>query len=263
MSFGESTEDTSSKALPAGLTLEKPGSNIASLSMTASLRAIMATVIRQWQSPQAFRPLAKYGIYPVRQMLFHGPPGNGKTSACQWIAQRLSVPLYRVRCETLVGSYLGQTAKQVAAVMEWLKTSPPSIVLFDEVESLFPSRSDGGGTCAREMSSAMTVFWQYLDRWSGQHLFVLATNMRNKLDPALLSRLEMQLEFGPPTTDQAREVIAYWSEVLHAYGAPEWSAELIAALDDGHEVESFRELWQAIQKRVTAHVTKSLDGGAA
>lgn len=248
--------------LPSGLNHEKPGNNVASLVMTDAMKSLVATVIQQWKAPKIFRPLAKYGIYPVRQLFFYGPPGNGKTSACQWISQRLEVPLYRVRCEQLVAAYLGKTASNVGEIMEWLTGAPPAVILFDEIESLFPARGDGGGACAREMSAAMTVYWQYLDRWTGHHLFVAATNLPSKLDPALMSRFELHLEFGPPTEPQCREVISYWSEVLHDYGGAVWAAQLNDQLDGGHTFTSFRSLWQTIQSHVIADVSKTLGGAS-
>jgi ATP-dependent 26S proteasome regulatory subunit len=246
--------------LPAGLSEEKPGSNLASLAMTPPLRQIIDTVLVQWRSQETFKPLAKYGIFPVRQLLFYGPPGNGKTSACSWIAKQLDVPLFRVRCEQLVEAYLGRTATNVSKVMEHLMKSPSAVVLFDEVETLFPARGKDGSACGREMTSAMTVYWQYMDRWAKNHLFVLATNMHDQLDAALMSRIEMHLEFGPPTTEQSRQVIAYWAETLHNYGGARWSAELYETLEQGESFESFRFLWQQIQRHVNRHVVESIGG---
>lgn len=248
----------SPSTLPVGLSIEKPGSNLASLAMTPALKSIINVVLKQWKAPHVFKPLAKHGIFPVRQLLFYGPPGNGKTSACQWIAQKLDVPLYRIRCEQLVAPYLGNTAKNVGDLMDWLRDQDSAVILFDEIETLFPARSEQSNVFSREMSSAMTVYWQHLDRWTKNHLFVLATNMHKSLDPALLSRIELHLDFGPPTADQARSVIAYWREVLHEYGADEWSKQLNEELDQGSDFKSFRELWQRIQRAVNAHVTATL-----
>ncbi|TWU66470.1 ATP-binding protein [Crateriforma conspicua] len=243
--------------LPSGLTKEQPGNNLASLSMTPPMKVIVDTVLRQWRSPQAFQPLARYEIFPVRQLLFYGPPGNGKTCACQWIAQKLDVPLYRVRCETLIEAFMGRTAANVGAILDWLQDSPPAVLLFDEVESLFPARG-GASSCARETDSAMAVYWQRLDRWRGRHLFVMATNRPGDLDAALKSRIELHLEFGPPTDQQAREVIAYWSEVLHEYGAESWRQILEDRLDEGVGFASFRDLWHTIQGFVVQHVNDGL-----
>ena len=248
------------RKLPAGLSAERPGNSLASLSLTDPLKHVMTHVLRQWERADEFSALAKYGIQPIRQLLFYGPPGNGKTTACQWIASQLSIPLYRVRCEQLVGWYIGMTASNVGAVMEWLAEAEPCVVLFDEIESIFPSRSMMGDVAALEIGSAMTVFWQRLDRWTNRQLFVFATNMHERLDPAMLSRIEMHLEFGPPTADQIHDVICYWRETLHEYGGAAWGGSMLRTLaeytDLGSDLpwSSFRSLWQAISRNVSAWI---------
>ena len=240
---------------PPAVSEEKAWANLASLTVTESLRSLTATVLAQWRRLDLFHNVARYGIMPINRLLFHGPPGNGKTVACQWIANEIKVPLYRVRSEQLVASHLGETTGNVGRVMDWLTKQPACVVLFDEVESLFPARAlQGHGECAREMASAMTIFWQHLDRWNSPQLFVMATNLVERLDPALLSRIELHLEFGPPTEEQARLVINYWAETFHEYEASRWSAELLARLDRGEAFESFRALWQTIQHHVRAAI---------
>lgn len=242
----------SSRDLPAGLSLEKPAKNLAALASTESLDALTATVLAQWKHAETFQRLAKHGIRPIDRMLFFGPPGNGKTMASQWLSQQIGAPLYRVRCETLISHYVGQSAARVSELMQWLEQQPRCLVLLDEVEQILPTRSGLTGTVGREIASTMGVFWQFLDRWEAQTLFILATNMPERLDAALLSRIDLQLEFGPPTAEQAESVICYWQEVLHEFGGETWGAKLIAS---GRRWESFRELFQAIQSEVRLHVT--------
>jgi hypothetical protein len=194
---------------------------------------------------KALEDLARYGIYPIRQILFYGPPGNGKTSAAQWLGKRLDLKVYRVAADALISAYLGKTGKNVTTLMYWLRSVGKAIVLFDEVEQLFPSREVQSDNCSQELQRAMAVFWQALDRWTTPQLFVFATNMPEKLDKALLSRFELALEFGPPTDDQVRVVIAYWAEIFHDHGADQWAPQLAE-----QSFESFRSLWQAISQCV-------------
>lgn len=245
------------RKLPHGVSLEKPSTGLASLTVTDSLATLEQTVVRQWANREAWQPLAQYGITPTRLVLFYGPPGNGKTTACQWLAAKMKIPLYRIRSDQLINAYLGQTGHNIAAIMNWLEGMPPAIVLFDEIESIFPSRTDANNACSRELASSMTILWQFFDRWTGPHLFILATNLRERLDPALVSRVELQLQFDPPTREQVHSVIDYWAEMLHEYGAAEWAEELRAQVNDGIDVQSFRQLWQAIKVRVFKFVTEN------
>ena len=240
----------SRQALPQGLILEKPARNLASLATTQALAEMQQLVLSQWKNPKLFADVAKHGIRPVDRLLFFGPPGNGKTMASQWLAAQIGVPLYRVQSETLVTAFLGGTSTTVGNLMEWLSTQPRCVVLLDEVEMLFPSRESGSDNCSRELTAAGSVFWQYLDRWESPTLFILATNMEDRLDPAMLSRIDIKLEFGPPTPEQSSGVIKYWAETLHEHGGSEWGP----MLDDGRQWESFRAIFHAVQWYVRQHI---------
>lgn len=241
------------KELPEGLTLEKPAKNLAALATTDALRGLTATVLAQWQHSERFAALAKHGIRPIDRMLFYGPPGNGKTMASQWLAGQIRAPLYRVRCEMLISKYLGESSSRIADVMQWLERQPRCVALFDEVDQILPSREGmNSSTAAREIGAAMTVFWQFLDRWEAPTLFILATNLPQRLDAALLSRIDLKLEFGPPTPEQAARVIGYWQETLHEYGGAAWGPQLA----EQPHYESFRALFYEIQAHVRAFVAQ-------
>lgn len=232
-------------AMPKSITKEIIQHGLAGLCRTPELDSISEIVVSQWRNTKVFDALAKHRIFPIRNLLFYGPPGNGKTTACQWIASKIECPLYRVRCESLVDSALGGSANLMRSTMDWIATAGKCVVLFDEVETVFPARETSKGNCGREISSSMTVFWQMLDRWHTPQLFCFATNMPEALDKALLSRFEMQLEFGPPDADQVRSVVLYWSEVFHEYRPEQW-ADVLKEM----KFASYRELWQAIAQRV-------------
>jgi SpoVK/Ycf46/Vps4 family AAA+-type ATPase len=233
--------------LPSFVVLEKPSRTLDGLTATPELELLGESVLRQWSRKDKLRQLERYGIYPIRQILFYGPPGNGKTTSCQWLGKQMEMPVYRVQTDQIVDKYVGQTSQNMAELLCWLRTAGPAIVLLDEVEQLFISR-DVEGVTARECQSAMAIFWQALDRWESPQLFVFATNMPERLDKALLSRIELKLEFGPPTTAQAAKVIDYWCEIFHEHGASDWGP----ALHQQHW-SSFRELWQAISFSVKRH----------
>lgn len=242
--------------LPAGVVLETRPPFVPRMVMTAAVTHVMREVIAQWKIRERFADLAQYGIRPLDRLLFYGPPGNGKTLCCYWLARELGIPLYRVLCNQLRLSCLGQSAQAVAEVMRFLNgLTGPAICLWDEVESIFIDRSVSRGQCDREISAALTVFMQGLDRWQAPTLLVLATNLPEQLDAALVSRLEMQLEFVAPTGEQCQQLIEYWREILCRHGADDWGPELLGQVRDTPP-ESFRALQQAIGWKARNWVAK-------
>ena len=243
------TKERGPDELPGGVTLEKPGTNLDSLTQTESIRTLKSTLMHEWGLRSRFKDVSRYGIKPTTMALFYGPPGNGKTMSAKMLAAHINSPLYRVSCDGLLGSHLGKSERNMKDVMDWLAKAGQCVVLFDECEALFQSRGRGGGECTRAIASTMQVFWQAVDRWETPQMFLLATNIRDEIDPALLSRCEIQIEFAGPTEEDVEMVMAYWCETLHEYGSEVWGPALLERYRKRGPA-SFRELWQAISYAV-------------
>jgi len=232
--------------LPKGLVLDDRPPFVPRMVMTPNVMKVLKNVVFQWKHREAFKDLMNYGIRPLDRLLFHGPPGNGKTLTCYWMAKELGIPMYRVICTQIRDGVLGETSKNVAVVAEYLnRRTEPSICLWDEIESIFVDRANSKGQCDREIGSALTVMLQALDRWRAPTLIVMATNLYEQLDTALISRVEMKLEFEAPTAEQCEKLLQYWTELLCKHGSDEWGPPLLERVKQT-PATSFRELQQVI-----------------
>ncbi len=83
--------------------------------------------------------LRSYNLEPRNRLLLIGPPGNGKTSLAETIAEALMVPLLVVRYEGVVGTYLGETANRLRHLIEHACTRK-CVLFFDEFETLGKER---------------------------------------------------------------------------------------------------------------------------
>ena len=63
--------------------------------------------------------LRSYGLEPRNKVLLIGPPGNGKTSVAEGIAEALMIPLLTVRYENIIGAYLGETASRLSKLFSY------------------------------------------------------------------------------------------------------------------------------------------------
>lgn len=148
--------------------------------------------------------LATAGIPQRRRVLFHGPPGCGKSTAAEALAAELGVPLVVVRLDSVISSYLGQTATNLRRIMEYAN-SARWVVLFDEFDALGRMRDDPSEH--GEIKRVVNAFLQMLDSYRGPSLLVAATNHEGLLDGALWRRFDEVVMFPRPTVHQARAVL--------------------------------------------------------
>ena len=75
------------------------------------------------------------GYEPRHRVLLSGPPGNGKTSFAEAIAEGLGLPFFVVRYDALIGSYLGETNARLRKLFDYVRTTP-SVLFFDEFDAI-------------------------------------------------------------------------------------------------------------------------------
>lgn len=140
--------------------------------------------------------LRSYGIEPRNKILLIGPPGNGKTSLAEAIAEALMVPFLTVRYEGIIGSYLGETASRLSKVFEYAKTRQ-CVLFFDEFETIAKERGDvhETGEIKRVVSSLLTQ----IDSLPSYVVVIAATNHDSLLDKATWRRFQLRLDIPKPS----------------------------------------------------------------
>jgi ATPase family associated with various cellular activities (AAA) len=126
-----------------------------------------------------------------------------------------------------------------------------TVLLFDDVESLFLTRSSGG---AKEWHfSQNSVFFHSLDELDTSHTaVVLTTNRIDLLDEAIIDRL-MTYEFGSPPRDVLVEVARTRAEKQHLDDAA--LGEIVARIRDDPSIRSIREVERLVTNAYVRRVT--------
>jgi len=144
-------------------------------------------------------------ILPRSRLLFHGPPGNGKSATAAALGSMLGCSAYAVSLNELVSSYLGATGGNIGKVFEAL--SAGALVVLDEIDAIGTARSNAEGSgAARELNSTVNVMLTLLDRVRDGVLIGL-TNRREMLDKALLRRFDQEIVFDPPDDVLAERLV--------------------------------------------------------
>lgn len=149
--------------------------------------------------------LRSYGMKPSGKVLFHGPPGCGKTLAAEVIAFELDLPLAIVRLDALVSSFLGETAANLRKVFEFI-AEQPLVVLFDEFDAIGKERSDSGEH--GELRRVVNAVLQMMDAYQGKSLILAATNHEQILDSAIWRRFDETIDFPLPDIEQLQQILS-------------------------------------------------------
>ena len=153
---------------------------------------IFLGLLREFQNAENIR---RRGL-PVRsKLLFCGPPGCGKTLCAEVFASEVELPLYIVKLDRLISSYLGETATNVRKLFEFARTQP-CVLFFDEFDALARARDeDGEHNELRRVVNSLLIF---IDRIQPKGFVVAATNLDQSLDPAIWRRFDEVVWFDRP-----------------------------------------------------------------
>jgi len=143
-------------------------------------------------------------------VLFHGPPGTGKTMAAEALATELAMPLYRIDLSQVVNKYIGETEKNLRRLFDAADSSDV-ILFFDEADALFGKRTEVKDAHDRYANLEISYLLERMERFKG--LAILATNRKKDLDEAFLRRLRFVVEFPLPG---AAERLRIWRSVIPA-----------------------------------------------
>lgn len=147
-------------------------------------------------------------LRPGYRALFHGPPGTGKTMTATLLGKSTGREVYRVDLSTVVSKYIGETAKNLAALFDQARTRD-WILFFDEADALFGKRTSVKDAHDRYANQEVSYLLQRLEDYDG--LVILASNLRTNMDDAFLRRFNAIIRFPFPSEEERR---AIWLRAL-------------------------------------------------
>ena len=176
----------------------------------------------------------RYSVQPTRGIMLHGPSGTGKTLLAKALAKESGVNFISVKGPSLMSRYVGESERAIREVFRTARQAAPSILYFDEIESLIPIRGrEAGGSAFTER-----VIGQFMSEMSGiedlQGVVVLATTNRLDLvDPALLVAGRFDLVLELPLPDVAARESIFRIELRQKPLASDVDVKNLAALTEG------------------------------
>ena len=176
----------------------------------------------------------RMGIDPPKGVLLYGPPGTGKTLIAKAVANETNANFISVRGPQLLSKWVGESEKAIRQTFRKARQVDPTVIFFDELDSLAPSR--GGETGNNVSERVVNQLLTELDglEESGDVMVIGATNRPDMIDPALIrsGRFDRLVLIGQPDEEGREQILKIHTRDSPL--APDVSLREIAERTDGY-----------------------------
>ncbi len=171
---------------------------------------------------------------PPKGILLFGPPGTGKTMLAKAVASESEANFISIKGPELLSKYVGESEKAVRDTFRKAKQAAPTVIFFDEIDSMAPERGSSTDVHVTER-----VVSQILTEIDGVEelrdvVVIAATNRPDIIDPALLrpGRFDRLIYVKPPDKEGRRKIFE-----IHILGKPlaeDVDLNLLADMTEGY-----------------------------
>lgn len=178
--------------------------------------------------------LAAEGIASKHSLMLAGPPGTGKTLLAGHVAAQLGRKLYVVRLDSVISSLLGDTAKNIRSIFDFV-AGKNAVLFLDELDAIAKMRDDRAEM--GELKRVVNTVIQGIDSLDDSAVVIAATNHAQMLDSAIWRRFPYKIIFTPPDNDLRKTLWAYFLKLDPEHSiAPRLLGNLSAGLS-GADIE--------------------------
>jgi SpoVK/Ycf46/Vps4 family AAA+-type ATPase len=168
-------------------------------------QTIEMKIIKPFVNPSLF---SKFRKKTGGGILLYGPPGCGKTFIAKATAGECNAAFYSAHISEILDPYIGVSEKNLHNIFETARANRPSVLFFDEIDTLGYSRSKARSEVMRPLVDSLLTELQSIHTNTEKLLVIGATNMPWDVDPAFKrpGRFD-KLMFVPPPDKIARKII--------------------------------------------------------
>ncbi|MCW3021267.1 MAG: hflB [Conexibacter sp.] len=141
-------------------------------------------------------------------VLLHGPPGTGKTLLAKAVAHESGATFYAQSASSFVEMFAGLGAARIRRLFREARKHEPAIVFIDELDAVGARRGTDNNS---EREQTLNQLLVEMDGFasSGRVVVMAASNLLEKLDPALLrpGRFDRQVFVSPPDVEGRKKIL--------------------------------------------------------
>ncbi|HJJ47340.1 MAG TPA: AAA family ATPase, partial [Methanocorpusculum sp.] len=178
----------------------------------------------------------KFATKSPKGFLMFGPPGTGKTLLAKAVANESECNFISVKGPELMSKWVGESEKGIREIFRKARLASPTIIFFDEIDSLVPKRGSYNGS-SHVIESVVSQFLTELDGLEELKNVIIigATNRPDMIDPALMrpGRLEQHIFVPPPDAEGRKQILEVYLKGVKEMIAEDVNVDRLVATTEG------------------------------
>lgn len=166
---------------------------------------VEAQILRIEKEYLAKERLAHHGLKPRKKILLYGSSGCGKSMTAEKIAWDLGLPFYKVRFDSIISSYLGESASNLSKLFQSINNYP-CVLLLDEFDIIGKKRNVNSNDVG-EIHRIVNILLGLLEEYNGEGILIATTNLEDSLDSALFRRFDDFIELPKPSFEEIKRLL--------------------------------------------------------
>ena len=211
-------------------------------------RNIRESIILPLKNPDIYDSIARetrkvFETNKPRAILFEGPPGVGKTTIARIISGEVNIPLVYVPIESIMSKWYGQSSQNLSGIFEACNQMGGAIIFLDEIDSLVGSRDQNMFEATRRILSVLLRRLDGIDAVENT-ITIGATNRKEDLDHALISRFDQTILFPLPNTAERSSIYSNYATHLSSE-----ELNVISERSDGFSGRNIKDICEFAERR--------------
>ena len=150
-----------------------------------AIDAIRESVVIPMQFPSLFKRL---NVKRSNGIMLYGPPGTGKSMIARAAASEVKACFFNASCAELTSRWVGGSEKKLKSLFATAVRKSPSIIFFDEVDSIACKREGDGSIADQRLTNQLLIELDKIFLAQSDVFVIAATNLPWQIDLAVMRR---------------------------------------------------------------------------
>ena len=151
----------------------------------SAIDAIRESVVIPMQFPSLFKRL---NVKRSNGIMLYGPPGTGKSMIARATASEVKACFFNASCAELTSRWVGGSEKKLKSLFATAVRKSPSIIFFDEVDSIACKREGDGSIADQRLTNQLLIELDKIFLAQSEVFVIAATNLPWQIDLAVMRR---------------------------------------------------------------------------